>query len=241
MRRVREIVLEHHEREVLEVTPVDAHILMMYSRIRSLLEGSCVLLREGLPQEAMFLGRAMFTDSLQLMEIVSGEANRAALVLELVSKTLTEWEDLERQAVNLGESDEPDLRVLDYVAQRRKQIAGYQRRHGIGPFKKLDDEKQLARKHGRLSEYIDFAFSHRMVHRADMAQSGRIIEMDNEVLGMHLRNPDDNFLAGVFGFVMTSALHAHKAVAQIFAWTETEPQEIDRMLADIRHPLSDSQ
>ncbi len=42
-------------------------------------------------------------------------------------------------------------------------------------------------------------------------------------------------------FAMTSALHAHKAVASIFAWTETLPEEIDRLLEEIQEFASSDQ
>lgn len=238
MRRVREIVLGHHEGEVMQMAPVDAYVLMMYSRIRSLLEGVCVLLNARLPEEAIILGREMFTDSLHLMEIASRGADRPSLILGLVSKTLTEIENLERKALGLGERDERHVRgVLAHVAKRRKEIDGYRRRHGIGQLEKLSQEKQLAKEHGRLGEYLDFEFAHRMVHVAEIAQAGRTFKRDTEVLGIYLRNPDDDSLVAASAFVMTSALHAHKAVASIFAWTETLPEEIDQLLEEIRELL----
>jgi hypothetical protein len=233
MRRVREIVLGHHEGEVMEMTPVDAYVLMMYSRIRSLLQGVCVLLNDRLPEEAIILGREMFTDSLNLMEIASREADRASL-LGLISGDCNEWEKLDCQALSLGERDERDVSVLEHVAKRRKEIEGYRQRHGIGPLKTLRQQKQLAKDHGRLGEYLDFVFAHRMVHRPGIAQAGRTLKRDTEVLAMHLRNPDPDSLAPASAFVMTSALHAHKAVASIFAWTETLPEQIDRLLEEIR-------
>lgn len=234
MRRVREILLGHHEGEVMETTLVDAHVLMMYSRIRSLLEGVCVLLDARLPEEAIILGREMFTDSLHLMEIASRGPDRARLILRLANDTLTEMENLERQALSLRMRNKGHVeKVLDYVAKERKKIEGYRLRHGIGPPESLRHEKQLATDHGRLDEYLDFQFAHRMVHRAHMAQAGRTRRRDAEVVGIYLRNPDDDFIAAVSAFVMTSALHAHKAVASIFAWTETQPQDIDGLVAEI--------
>jgi hypothetical protein len=233
MRRVREMVLGHHEGEVIETTPIDAHVLILYSRVRSLLEGACVLLDARLPEEAVILGREMFTDSLHLMEIATQAPDRAPLVLGLVSKSLTEMQNLQREAASLGVSNKRDVdAVLGVLAERRKEIDAYRRRHGIGNMKSFRHEKQLASDHGRLDGYLDFAFVHRMVHRADMAQAGRTVRTD-EVVRVCLRNPDDDFLVAASAFVMTSALHAHKAVAPIFAWTETEPEEIDRLLAEI--------
>lgn len=233
MRRVREIVLGH-EGEVMKVTGLDAYVVMMYSRIRSLLQGVYVLLNDRLPEEATILGREMFTDSLYLMEIASREADRASLILGLRNRTLTEMEKLERQARSLGERDEPDVRVLEHVAKGRKNIEACRQRHGIGELGTLRDQKQLARDHGRLGEYLDFQYAHRMVHVAEIAQVGRTRRRDTEVVGMYLRNADPDFRAAVSAFAMTSALHAHKAVASILAWTEIPPEEIDGLLEEIR-------
>jgi len=233
MRRVREIVLGHHEGEVVERTPIEYHVLIFYSRIRSLLEGACVLLDARLPEEVVILGREMFTDSLRLMEMASRESDRESLILGLVNRSLTEWENLQREALSLGVSDKREVAtVLGLVAKRRKEIDAYRERHGIGQLKTFPKEKQLAKVHGRLGEYLDYAFAHRMVHRADMAQAGRILKI-GDVRAISLRNPDDDSMVAASAFVMTSALHAHKAVASIFAWTETKPEEIDRLLAEI--------
>jgi hypothetical protein len=234
MQRVRKMVLGHHEGEVIETTPVGWHVLMMYSRIRSLLEGACILLDARLPEEAIILGRQMFTDSLYLMEAARREPDRAALILGLANDTLTELENLERQALSLGLRDKSHVEgVLDRVRKRRKQIDGYRERHGIGRFERFRDEKQLAKDHGRLDEYLDFQFAHRMVHRADVAQAGRTRRRGKEVVGIYLRNPDDDFHAAVSTFIMSSAVYAHKAAASIFGWMETSAEEMDQVLAEI--------
>lgn len=234
MRRVREIVLGHHEGEVMQITPVDADILVRYSRVRSLLDGVCVLLGRRLAAEAIILGRELFSDSLHLMEFASLGPSRASLVLGMVSQTLTEVENLERQALSHGVIDEKQLKTgLDILAKRRKKIEGYQRRHGISRLRRPRDEKQLARDHGRLDEYVDFKLAHLMVHRPDVAQAGRMLKTDDDVLGIHLRNPDDDFIAAVSAWIMASALQAHIAVASIFGWTEPSQDEIARLLTGI--------
>jgi hypothetical protein len=234
MRRVREIVLGHHVGVVIETTPADARVLRMYWRIASLLEGACLLLDARLPEEAIMLGREMFTDSLHLMEIASRGPNRAPLILGLASKALGELENLGRQARSLGVENQRGMEeIQDHVAKERKKIEGYRLRHGIGALETLRHEKQLATEHGRLGEYLDFEFAHRMVHVPDIAQAGRTRKRDAEVVEFQLRNPDDEFIARVSAFIMQSALHAHKAVASVFDWTDPSREDIDRVLTEI--------
>ena len=164
MRRIQEILLRH-EGQFVQTTPIDAYVLITYWRIVSLLQGVRLLLGARLPEEAFILSRQMFTDSLQLMEIARRGPDRASLILGELNRTLTEWEDLERQALSLGDRDESDVRVLEHVAKKRKEIEGVRRRKGIGQLGRFRSEKQLATDHGRLDEYIDFEFAHRIVHR----------------------------------------------------------------------------
>jgi hypothetical protein len=238
MRRVREILLGHHEREEMVIPPVYRPILQLYSRMRSLLEGTCLLLDAGLPEEAIILGREMFTDSLYLMKLAKCEPDRAALILELLNEVFAKWEDLERQELSIkGLPRGNDSIIRDFVAKNRKKIEAYKQREGISERKRFGSEKQLAKEYGRLDEYLDFACANAMVHQAIFAQQTGRTFMTGDVHTISLRNPDDDSKVAGSAFVMRSALHAHKAVASIFAWTETDPDEIDGLLAEIEHLL----
>ena len=234
MRRVREIVLDHHEGEVMEIPPVYKAILQLYSRIRSLLEGTCLLLDGRLPEEAIILGREMFSDSLYLMKLAKCESDRAALILELLNEVLAKWESLERQELSIKGLDRGnDTIIRDFVSKGRKEIEAYKQREEISERKRFGSKKQLAREYGRLDEFMDFEFANAVVHQAIIAEQVGRTSMTGDVQTISLRNLDDASLVGASGFVMKSALYAHKAVASIFAWTESQPEEIERLLAEI--------
>jgi hypothetical protein len=98
----------------------------MYSRVGSLLEGVCVLLDNKLPQEATILGRAMFTDSLYLMEIAArGADERAELILGLQHQTITEYEQLERHAVGLGMRNASDVQKMTRLFAKMRESLPY--------------------------------------------------------------------------------------------------------------------
>jgi hypothetical protein len=232
-RRVRAVLLDHHEGEVSEMPPGDGQILVMYSRVRSLLEGVRVLLDARLPEEAIILGRELFTDSLHLMELAHRGDDRAALLLGMANRALTQIDNMEQQALALGmRSAEQVEAVLEQVKHQRKRIEDYRQRNSLGQFAKFPHEKQLATTLGRLGEYMDFELANLYVHEPVMAQSGRTIKA-GDVVGIHLHNPDDEALVVAAAFAMVSVLHAHKAVASVLGWTEISPDEIDSLLAEV--------
>ena len=233
MGKVRSILMDHHEGTIMEIAPPDANVLIVYSRIRSLLTGVTVLLDARLAEEAVILAREMFSDSLKLMAIAARGGDRESLVLGMINDSITDLENLERQDASLRpERQEERRRVAEIIAERRRQVDAYRQRRGIGKLERFGHEYQLARDLGRLDEYLDFELAHRFVHSATIAQAGRM-KKQGDVVGVHLHNPSDDLVAAAAAFAMTSALHAHKAAASIFEWTETAPEDVDALLGEI--------
>ena len=116
--------------------------------------------------------------------------------------------------------------MREEIERRRSAIESYRRRHHIERLKQFGHEKQLAQKHGRLEEYIDFVFAHRMVHVPLIAQQGRLGKGADDLVTISLHTTDDEFLVGASGFAMTSALHAHRACTQMFNWSETSIEDV---------------
>lgn len=233
MGKVRQIVLGHCEGEVIETNPIDAKVLVLYSRLRALLEGIHVLIGARLAEEAMFLARELFTDSLRLMELADRESDKASLILGMEIHSLGEWENLEKQALALGESTgTQQARVREAIETRRKAVERYRQRHGVGALLQFADEKQLAPKHGRLGEYMDFQFAHRMIHDPVIAQQGRLGRLE-DVVTISMRSTDDEILAAVSGFAMLSAVHGHKACAHMFGWSDVSMAELDKLIASV--------
>ena len=231
MRQVREILLQRSGME-METNPLDAHVLLLYMRVVSSFAGVSVLVGFRLASEALILTRQMFTDSLRLLELSRRGPNRSALILEMIYENLREWENLDKKARNLGATPEGDSRVVDHVAKQREEVEAYRRRHQLKERERFRSEKQLADEHGRLDEYMDFEFTHRIVHQPFISQLGRL-EKGPEQDRIHLQTIDDRQLANVCAIAMTSALHAHKAAATIFGWLEPPQEQIDSLFMEI--------
>jgi hypothetical protein len=234
MARVQAILFGPHDGQVVEIPTADAYILSMYARSRSLLHGVSVLLDAGMPEEAMILARELFSDSLILKAIAGAGEARGALLLGMRNDGLTDLQNLERQALNLGlRSEQHFNEVGDMIAAERAKVERYRVRNGIAGYGKLPDEKQLAKSQGRVGEYLDYQFAHRMVHRADFAQAMRTTRGDDDIVRVFLQTPDPEFAPNVAAVAMTAALHAHLGAAAVFGWAETSVAEIDELLRQI--------
>lgn len=220
------------------MSPIGAHMLIMYSRARSLFHGSTVLLDAQLPQEAIMLCRELFTVSLQLTELASRESDRPSLILSMLNRSLTEWEVMEEQAVRIGVSDQQHAeRLRDYVARERTKIQNYCKRHGINKLKRMPSEKALAEKHKRLEEYIDFELANNVVHRTDIAQMGRVGNIGG-VTTVAMQDGSKDFKESVAAFALTSALHACDSAVRIFGWLEPTPEELARLLEELESAVA---
>lgn len=222
-----------HGDEKLEVSPIDSMLLIRFGRVRSLIYGVNMLLRHDLPEEAMILGRELFTDSLQLSELARHDAQgRAAFILGMENQSLTEWEQMEQLARSLDPKHRTPSVLTTVIAARRKSIQAAMGRFGVTKLRRFRKEKQLAEDNGRLGDLMDFAISHRFVHRADMAQIHRTNKV-KDTLGIHLANRDEDVKARVGVFAAQSALHGFAAVATIFEWSDPGSKEARRLLDQI--------
>jgi hypothetical protein len=232
------MVISHGD-EVFDLSPIDAPILVMYGRIRSLTHAINILLARDLPEEAVILGRELFTDSLQLAELARQDPpGRAALVLGMANGTLTEWENMEREAASLDPQHQTPTAMVEAIAARRKNIQAGMERFGVERLHRFPHEKQLARDNDRLDDLMDFQLSHRLIHRADMAQEPRTRKVE-DVLGIYLANADQEWKASVAAFAAQSGLHAFRAAAAIFNWTEPGPTEASELLVHLTELAED--
>jgi hypothetical protein len=74
-----------------------------------------------------------------------------------------------------------------------------------------------------------------VIHRPDLAQAFRQRRTGPGTFHVFLRNDDPDLLAAALVGAMTSALHAHKATARMFDWTETSEDEVDDLLDRLEH------
>jgi hypothetical protein len=230
--RALKVAMSHGDEE-FEVSPIDFMMLTMFGRVRSLLQAVNILLGRNLPEEAMILGRELFTDSLQLAELARHDVQgRAALILGVANQSLTEWEQMESTARSIDPDHETPPAMTKEIAARRRNIQAGMSRFGLAKLRRFPHEKQLATTNGRLDDFMDFELSHRFVHRADMAQVPRTKKVKDSV-GIHLGNRDEEWKARVGAFAAQSALHAFVAAATILGWSDPGPEDARRLLEQL--------
>lgn len=87
-------MLDSTPREVIELSPPDLHALGMYWRCVSLFRSLLILLDNHFPEEALFLARTLFEESLQLMQLNDAGTERERMLVGLRAKWLQSQEDL---------------------------------------------------------------------------------------------------------------------------------------------------
>jgi hypothetical protein len=208
--------------------------MQTYTRVASLFEGARTLIEAGFPEEAVILGRELFTDSLHLMDIAGQKPDaRRALLAGTRNELYTRWESVVKEALATGEETEAGAtEVLAAVERGKKNVQAYQAKHGIKKLRSFRHEKQLARDLGRGKECLHFELAHLMVHRADFVQPMRTGKK-GDIRMLHLRSADPSMVVAAAVFVMRSAVYAHKAAASVLSWSFEPPQAIDDLLSEI--------
>lgn len=237
--RVREIVIGHHEGEEMEIPSIWGDLaLLTYSRARSVLEGVTLLVDAHLPEEALMLVRSLLSDSLMLAELAARPEDPVALGFGWLWETNNRYDDLGRAAVAVGLARADEW--APGIARRGAAIEDGMKARGVKRRKRFDDEHRLATKHGRAREYWDYKFMSEVIHRLDVAQAFRQQRPSSGTVHVFLRNDDPDWLAAALVGAMTSALHAHKATASMFGWTETNVDEIDGLIDTLEHLFPES-
>jgi hypothetical protein len=204
----------------------------MYSRIRSLLAGGTLLIEAHHSEEALMLGRTLFTESLWLMMLDAAGNERAAYALRWSLDSLQFEESLVHGGVKDGAySDEESEQLLASIKDRRRRIQDYQHRHNIGRLRRLGDERSMAAKTDRSSEMVTFLLAHQMVHGSDVSH---ITRRDRVAATGHYRfakeSRNERLDAGVATFIGRSGLYGYRAVCHIVRWPE--PALFDSLMAE---------
>jgi hypothetical protein len=232
--RVREIVLGHHEGEQIEIPSVWGDLAVLtYSRTRSLLEGVVRLVDDHLPEEALMLVRSLLSDSLMLAELAARPNDRLALGFGWLWESNNRLGSLGRSAAEVGLPRASEWPLA--IARRRDVIQAAMKARGVTRRKSFASDKELAKRSGRAREYWDYKLFSEVIHRPDLAQAFRQQRKAPGEFEVHLHNNDPDLLAAALVGAMTSALHAHKACAEMFGWTETTQEEVDDLLDRLEH------
>jgi hypothetical protein len=220
--------------------------MSMYSRVRSLLEAIDILLDAKHAEEAVLLGRALFTKSLHLQELSEADGEgRDALVLDAMNRTATKIVHVDEEALRVGLKTPNETRMREAIQQHRKELQRLQQALRVQRLHRFPEDKDLARKHGRAEEYVSYLFSHGFVHGMGYAPMFRRILVDQDdkmVERLYLRSADQAWIASVAVFAMRSALLAHEATARIFDWREfgARPAQLLRRVSELEKDLDGS-
>src|SRR5687768_843180 len=85
-----------------EVRSDDSVTMSLFMRAWRLFDAIIILLERNLPEEAVILSRALFTDALRLAEMQAAGPDRAALSLAYVNESIDEKQSLVNEAVRVG-------------------------------------------------------------------------------------------------------------------------------------------
>jgi hypothetical protein len=198
-------------------------ILALYARASSLFDAMTVLLKRGYPEEAVMLGRALFTEALRLRELAEASENgRIALIAGWVQDSLTKMASVERERERRTKQP-TDPTLLKRLEDLKTQSRTYMKRHGVNRARKFPREADMAAKQGLDDDVVDYVFSHEFVHGGFVAHVSRYKmsrEGGDSFLRLYTQTHDPRAIAAVASFAAKYALLAHEAAGQIIGWDD---------------------
>jgi hypothetical protein len=143
-------------------------VVAMFWRARRLYDGVLVLLKDQLPEEAMFLARSLFEDSLRLQQLAEDVQNRDALILGWVNTSINEKRGLLEVAKTSGL--ETDIATaLASLEDERKELQEYATKLGVTRPQPFLTVKDAASRFDRKEDYWTYRWAHESVHGSDAA------------------------------------------------------------------------
>lgn len=231
-------MLDSTPREVIELSPPDLHALGMYWRCVSLFRSLLILLDNHFPEEALFLARTLFEESLQLMQLNDAGTERERMLVGLRAKWLQSQEDLfatEAEELGLTE-DASDVRK--HVRGQQGDLERYRNRKGIGGSKGFESVKDAAIRLDRQGDYWTYRLAHKIVHGEDTAQLYRRNKVEVDLVAFFSHTSDPDLLAGVGAFAARCIADAFFAAAGVFGWAASS--EVQELVEDVGRRVNDS-
>jgi hypothetical protein len=216
----------HVSQQPEDVDQVDFIILSMFWRARGLFEGSRVLLENNLSEEGLILGRALFTESLRLMELERAGDKRGELVLGWLLASIQRDRGLVEEARRAGlGTDENEEEIEEVLENRESAITRHKSRKGIERTRRFPGDKDLAQRHGRSVDHWTYLLAHQMVHGSETAHAFKT-RTTGEVIKVSLRSPDQIWADAVAGYCCRSMLLADRAACSILVREEPAVVEV---------------
>jgi hypothetical protein len=208
---------------VADYRPIDAFALRIYARCRSLFVAAALLVRADHAEEALILGRSLFTEALRLMELASSK-DRDALLLGFAFESVADKRSMIESAVRRGMGDDPRP-ILATIDEEGRKLERLRQKLGIGKVRHFGSEQALATRHRRLEELWTFEFGHRMTHGTTVSHESRTKAVAGDAIGVYLRSSEPEYLWASAAFLTATMIDAQRAASTIFGWTE--PAELE--------------
>jgi hypothetical protein len=193
---------------LVEVTPADSVILGMFWRSVRLYDGVTILLEQNLPEEAMFLARSAFEESLKLRELGDDTKNRLGLVVTHIKKSIDE-----RRYIL---ADEPE--AIAKLHKEERDLADFAKHSGVGRYPSFLSTKAAIERFERTPDSGFYNLTHHFVHGTDFAMNFGRQKVDTGELFVHDRTKTLWIQLGVAIFASLSLVEAAKGAAQVFGW-----------------------
>jgi hypothetical protein len=172
-----------------------AFIAGMFWRCLRLYDGALLLLKAELPEEAAFLARSLFEESLRLRQLNDEPDHRAALVLGWLNDSLQEKRGLLEVAKSLG-LDESIDEVVASIEEEKRKLRRYADRHGVKKLRTFRAVRDLALQYDRRDDFWAYQWSHEAVHGSDAAFMFARRKVADDTAAMHARTGDPEIRSG---------------------------------------------
>lgn len=208
LKRIRHELRNIVPAEFVEVTPADSVILGMYWRSVRLYDGVVVLLENNLPEEAMFLARSAFEESLKLRELGDDTSKRLGLVVTHVKKSIDE-----RRYIF---ANEPEANAK--LDNEESELAAFAQRSGVGRYPAFLSIRAAIERFERGPDSGLYGLGHHFVHGTDFAMNFSRQKIDTGEMLIRDRTKTLWVQLGVAIFASLSLVEATKGAAQVFGW-----------------------
>jgi hypothetical protein len=216
------------------VPAAHAHIVGMFWRSRRLYDGVLLLLKAELPEEALFLARSLFEDSLRLRQLAADVQSRDAFILGWANRSLEEQRGLLNTGVATGQ-DEDISAAVSALNEQQRHLREYATRHGVTRLLNFDSIRHLAFRFGRKDDLWTYQLSHESVHGSDSFWMFARRRPAADAAAFHAKNADPIFRSSVALFAARSMRDATVAASAVFGWsmpsrvahTVTEIEKLD--------------
>lgn len=194
---------------------LDRMLPAIHRRVRRAAVAVHELLQAGLAYEAAIVARSLFEDSLRLGMLHDVGPRRTELLLGWMHESTRQAERLLREGA--GESHQNLVEVQEALKIRRAALEGEARRFGVtGRSQKFPDERTMAARLGRLSEFPSYLLATHVTHGAETA-----FMFDPDPVGdtsSAFPEPSLEVAGAALSLSVVSVLKSHIDVAGMLGW-----------------------